>query len=63
MVLERIIPGSTSRWPAGALPREPVTLAGWKREIDATAWLITEIIYDLSDSALTSSLEMEMRRV
>lgn len=41
-------------------PETPVTLAGWKPEIDATAWLITEISHDLSDSALTSSLEMEV---
>ncbi|SDK67462.1 contractile injection system protein, VgrG/Pvc8 family [Billgrantia gudaonensis] len=41
-------------------PETPVTLAGWKREIDATAWLITEIGHELSDSALTSSLQMEL---
>ncbi|MGM0783326.1 MAG: hypothetical protein ACQEUM_04360 [Pseudomonadota bacterium] len=33
---------------------------GWKGEIDATAWLITEIGHELSDRALTSSLEMEV---
>lgn len=43
-------------------PETPVTLAGWKREIDATAWLITEISHYLNDRALTSSVEMEVRQ-
>ncbi|GEK74224.1 MULTISPECIES: phage late control D family protein [Halomonas] len=42
-------------------PETPVIANGWKREIDATAWLITEIIHDLRDRALTSSVEMEVR--
>lgn len=41
-------------------PETPVTLSGWKGEIDATAWLITEVGHDLSDRALTSSVEMEV---
>lgn len=44
-------------------PETPVTLSGWKGEIDATAWLITEVSHDLSDRALTSSVEMEVRGV
>ncbi|MGM0912760.1 MAG: contractile injection system protein, VgrG/Pvc8 family [Pseudomonadota bacterium] len=42
-------------------PETPVTLEGWKREIDAVAWLITEITHELSESALTSALQMEVR--
>ena len=42
-------------------PETPVALSGWKREIDATAWLITEVSHDLSDRALTSSVEMEVQ--
>lgn len=42
-------------------PETPVTLSGWKREIDATAWLITEVTHDISDSAYTGGLTMEVR--
>ncbi|MCT8467003.1 phage late control D family protein [Chromohalobacter canadensis] len=42
-------------------PETPIIADGWKREIDATPWLITEISHDLSDSALTSSVDLEVR--
>lgn len=42
-------------------PETPVTLSGFKPEIDAIDWLITEISHDLSDRAFTSSVEMEFR--
>ena len=41
-------------------PETPVRLIGWKREVEETAWLITEVRHDLSDRALTSSVEMEV---
>ena len=41
-------------------PATAVIADGWKREIDSTDWLITEINHDLSDRALTSSVEMEV---
>lgn len=42
-------------------PETPVTLNGWKREIDATPWLITEVTHDISDAAYTGGLSMEVR--
>ncbi len=41
-------------------PETPVTLNGYKTEIDAIDWLITEVSHDLSDQALTSSVKMEI---
>ncbi|WP_092521836.1 hypothetical protein [Onishia taeanensis] len=38
----------------------PVTLNDWKREIGDTARLIDEVSHELSDHALTSSVEMEV---
>lgn len=46
---------------ADLYPETPVTLTGWKPEIDATPWLITQITHDLSDSGYTSEVEMEVR--
>ncbi|MGJ7459450.1 phage late control D family protein [Halomonas sp. RA08-2] len=42
------------------MPETPATLTGWKPEIDATPWLITEVIHDLTDTAYTSSLRLEV---
>ncbi|MBB3141228.1 hypothetical protein [Halomonas organivorans] len=42
-------------------PEIPVTLTSWKPEIETTPWLITEVSHDLSDRALTSSVEMEVK--
>ncbi|MYL22527.1 phage late control D family protein [Halomonas alkaliantarctica] len=43
------------------MPETPVRLRGWKAEIDTTPWLITEITHELSDTAYTSSVQMEIR--
>jgi hypothetical protein len=42
-------------------PETPVRLQGFKAEIDATPWLITEVTHTLNDSAYTQALEMEIR--
>jgi len=44
-------------------PETPVALSGWKREIDSTAWLITEVSHDLSDNGYTCSLLFERHSV
>ncbi|MBY5969904.1 phage late control D family protein [Halomonas denitrificans] len=41
-------------------PETPVRLIGWKREIEETAWLITEVRHDISDNAYTVALELEI---
>lgn len=42
-------------------PEMPVTVVGFKPEIDATPWLVKRARHSLSDSGLTSSLELEVR--
>ncbi|SHF00029.1 hypothetical protein SAMN02745148_01562 [Modicisalibacter ilicicola DSM 19980] len=42
-------------------PETPAWLLGWKREVEETPWLITEVIHDISDSAYTASLQFEIR--
>ncbi|MEQ6887924.1 contractile injection system protein, VgrG/Pvc8 family [Halomonas sp. CS7] len=44
-------------------PETPVTLSGWKREIDDNVWLITEVSHDLSDNGYTCSLLFERHPV
>lgn len=40
-------------------PETPVTLSGFKTEIDAIDWLITEVSHDLTDAAYTCGLALE----
>ncbi|MGM0985413.1 MAG: phage late control D family protein [Pseudomonadota bacterium] len=42
-------------------PEIPATLVGWKAEIDATAWIITAVTHELTDTAYTSGLTMEVK--
>ncbi|HEX8402249.1 MAG TPA: phage late control D family protein [Allosphingosinicella sp.] len=42
-------------------PDRPVTLRGFKPEIDATAWLIAEATHTLEANGLTSKLKLETR--
>lgn len=44
-------------------PETPVRLVGWKGQIDAATWLITEVTHNLSDSAYSMSLSMELLTV
>lgn len=41
-------------------PETPAIVTGFKPEIDATAWLITEVVHDLGDSAYTNSISFEI---
>lgn len=41
-------------------PETPVQLVGWKRQIDETDWVITELVHTMSDSAYTMALSMEL---
>ncbi|GEN25408.1 phage late control protein [Halomonas cupida] len=42
-------------------PETPVWLIGWKPQIDATPWLITEVVHTLNESAYTTELTMEVK--
>lgn len=42
-------------------PETPISVRGFKPQIDARPWLLTEVTHDLDDSAYTTKLEMEMR--
>ncbi|WP_027349514.1 hypothetical protein [Halotalea alkalilenta] len=37
----------------------PVRVAGYKPEIDATAWIVTEVTHSLSNSGLVTDLKCE----
>jgi phage protein D len=42
------------------IPELPVTVRGWKPEIDGEDWLITRVSHKLSNSGLTTDLELEL---
>ena len=44
---------------ADLLPETPLTLAGFKPQIDATAWLGSEVTHSLNDEGFTSSIKLE----
>jgi phage protein D len=46
---------------ADLYPETPARLAGFKAEIDAIAWLITEVTHELTDTAYTSGVTMEVK--
>ena len=51
---------ATARLDIG--PETPVTLAGWKRQIDATAWICTEARHTLTPTAgLSTWIKLEAR--
>jgi phage protein D len=43
------------------IPELPATVSGWKPTIDGTAWRVVKVTHSLSDSGLTTSLELELR--
>ncbi|MCE8023660.1 contractile injection system protein, VgrG/Pvc8 family [Billgrantia aerodenitrificans] len=43
------------------MPETPVRLRGWKAEIDATPWIVTEVTHELGDGGFTSSVQLEVR--
>ena len=42
-------------------PELPVTVSGFKPEIDATPWLIEKVTHSIGEGGFTSSLELEVR--
>jgi phage protein D len=43
------------------IPETPVTLQGFKAEIDEIPWIITQVTHNLTDSGYTGSIELEVR--
>ena len=43
-------------------PQTPLTVAGFKPEIDATPWLVVKLTHSLGDGGLTTRMELETRR-
>ncbi|SDJ88461.1 phage late control D family protein [Billgrantia gudaonensis] len=43
------------------MPETPVQMRGWKEAIDSKPWLVTEVTHELTDAALTSSVQLEIR--
>jgi len=41
------------------MPQSPVTVQGFKPQIDATAWLVKSVEHSLGDGGFTTSLELE----
>lgn len=50
-----------ARGRADLYPGRPVTLRGWKPDIDATPWTVVRAEHSLSDSGFTTRLSMEWR--
>lgn len=46
---------------ADLYPETPVTVSGYKPPIDATPWLITEVVHSLTDTSYTGDLSLEHR--
>lgn len=43
------------------MPQTPVTVNGFKPEIDATPWLVVKLTHSLGDGGLTTRMELETR--
>ena len=52
---------SLARGRPELIPERPARASGWKPIIDNTKWLIASVEHDLSNSAYTSSVKLEMR--
>ncbi|MET4570626.1 hypothetical protein [Rhodanobacter soli] len=50
-----------ARGRADLYPGRPVTLRGWKPEIDATPWTTVRAEHSLSDSGFTTRISLEWR--
>ncbi|SES09141.1 hypothetical protein SAMN04487958_1072 [Vreelandella subterranea] len=46
---------------ADILPETPLTLSGYKPQIDATAWLVTEVEHSLNDGGFGTLMRCEVR--
>lgn len=46
---------------ADIFPETPVWCLGWKPQIDATSWIITEVTHNLTDTSYTTALQLETR--
>jgi hypothetical protein len=43
-------------------PETPITASGWKAEMNATEWVITEVAHSLTDSAYTAHIKAEVKQ-
>ncbi|EPC02422.1 late control protein D [Litchfieldella anticariensis FP35 = DSM 16096] len=43
------------------VPESPLTLSGWKPDIDATPWLVTEVQHSLNDSGFGTRIRCEVK--
>ena len=50
-----------ARGRAELFPEMPVTVSGFKPEIDETPWLVKEATYTVADGGFETSLELEVR--
>lgn len=41
------------------IPESPVTVSGWKPEIDGTEWVVAQVTHTLAGNGLLSSIELE----
>lgn len=41
------------------MPQTPLTLAGFKREINSTPWLAVKLMHTLGDQGMTTRIELE----
>lgn len=50
-----------ARGRAEIYPELPVTVSGFKPEIDETAWLVKKVTHTIGDNGFTSALDLEVR--
>ncbi|MHA7338443.1 phage late control D family protein, partial [Burkholderia pseudomallei] len=50
-----------ARGRAELFPEMPVTVSGFKPEIDETPWLVKKATHTIGDVGFTTALELEMR--
>lgn len=50
-----------ARGRAELIPELPATVAGFKREIDSTDWILAKVTHSVSDAGFTTALELEIR--
>ena len=44
---------------ADIIPESPLTVSGYKKEVDHTNWVTKEVVHGISDSGFTSQIRLE----
>ncbi len=50
-----------ARGRAEIYPEMPITVSGFKPEIDTAEWILTRVVHSLNDSGFMTALELEVK--